>query len=750
MDYYDYRPLENQYRWWNPLENTILTSTLLAVVIGAYALVKGLDILGYPVWLWIHQFASMLIGVLRLRGARQEEGESSEYTMQHGGVLSSVFGWSSGSLLQKGVRGLTSALSSRPSNVPPGLGNISNSCYQNSVIQGLSALPSLRNHLSKVTTEHSSLTADSTNGALFDMISKLNDPGNQGQHFWIRGKLKSMSTFQQQDAQEYYSKVLDALDNEVKKAAGSKRRSSVSWAEATKSLSELPKSENDNEKDETTQANAVAEQANLEPNPLDGLIAQRVGCTVCGYSEGLSLISFNCITVSLGNNYAYDIRECLDEYTKLEYIDGVECAKCTLLKLQKTLAPLAAAQPGSPFDLKLKAVSEMVDDEKFDDNALVKTLNIPKKNWVQSSKSKQIVIARAPKALVLHINRSIFDETTGAQYKNTAGVSYPTILDLGNWCIGSSPSGSRQPDISLEEWPRDPQQSMLPDLEDEPMTTSPFQYRLRAAVTHFGSHGNGHYVCYRPRPRPQTQEDSEDNEDTQEERSESDEQWWRFSDDTVYAVPEEQAHQGNVFMLFYERLDEDDHVDKTPQEIGAHTNTFAVTQDAPLPPAHVVFDGQFMEDAEAAEVPLPDDDDLVDLIPPETPAAQPAAPPTLVQTEDDMSDATTENTSPENNTISDSPTADLALTHSAYPSPPPPPSLTATPHDHEQYTDTEMSEAESEDAPSTSFTSDAEDIPAPPTPKIFTPIPPHLMRTAGDAAARGQGSRQSLPLVSAT
>lgn len=748
MDYYDYHSLEQRYRWWNPLENTTLTSTFLAVVVGAYALLKGLDILGYPVWLWVHQLAHMLIGVLRLRGFGQEQGESSEDAMPRGGMLSSIFGWNCGSLLQKGVRSFTSALSSGPSDVPPGLGNISNSCYQNSVVQGLSALPSLGDYLSKITTEHPSLTSESTNGALFDMVSKLNNPDNRGQHFWIRGQLKSMSTFQQQDAQEYYSKVLDALDSEVKNAARSKRRDSVSWVGTTKSLDELPTSENEGKNDENTQAGAVVE-AITEPNPLDGLIAQRVGCTVCGYSEGLSLISFNCITVSLGNNYGYDIRECLDEYTKLEYIDGVECAKCTLLKLQKTLTPLAAAQPGSPFDLKLKAVSEIVNDEKFDDNTLVKTLNIPKKNWVQSSKSKQIVVARAPKALVLHVNRSIFDEATGAQYKNSAGVSYPIILDLGNWCLGNSPSGSRQPDISFEEWPRNPQQSMLPAFDGEPIGTSPFQYRLRAAVTHFGSHGNGHYVCYRPLPKPQRRteaknEDNENNEDAQVGDAESEEQWWRFSDDTVYAIPEEQAHQGNVFMLFYERLDDDGHIATSIQEVASETNTFAVPQDAPLPPADLKLNAQLVADNEAVEVPLPDDDDLFDLIPADSPPSHPNAPPTLLQADDSACHVDVASTSLDANTTFDSTTAETAPALSAYPSAQP------SSHDQEQHTDTETSEAESEDAPSTSFTSDAEDIPAPPTPKPFTPMPPHLMRTAGNAASRGQGNRQSLPLVSAT
>ncbi|KAF1921574.1 hypothetical protein BDU57DRAFT_53878 [Ampelomyces quisqualis] len=743
MSDYEQASFDDSFRRWSaPESNSSLAWILPTTILCAYVFLQALQSFQFPVWAWIVQLFRPV--------APSNEAGFSESTMQRtGGLLRSILGLNGEGLLQKGVRGFKSALGGGPNDVPPGLGNISNSCYQNSIIQGLAALPSLRDYLSTVTAEHPSLTAETTNGALHDLISKLNDPANTGHNFWIGGKLKSMSTFTQQDAQEYYSKVLDELDREVKKVSSSKRRSSVSWLEATKSLSDSPEAK---EQAAPVSANSCTDSKML-PNPLDGLLAQRVGCTACGYSEGLSLIDFNCITVSLGANHGYDIRECLDEYTKLEYIDGVECAKCTLLKLEKTLTPLATANPDSPFAAKLQAVSEMLEDEKLDDNTLVKTLNIPKKNWLKSSKSKQIVVARAPKSLVLHVNRSIFDETTFAQYKNTAGVSYPKILDLGNWCLGNSPSGSRQPDMSLEKWPRDPKESMLKETDEE-VVMSPFQYRLRAAVTHFGSHGNGHYVCYRPHARIVTESVKSDNKDTaqspDESRSEQpcdsstqsfmgrtidpmtesltqpctemfEEQWWRFSDDTVYAVQEEQAHQANVFMLFYERLGEP--VTTDAPEAKSIPATIAVAEDAPLPhgkPQPGIGD---VVDVEAAiTTPLPDDDDLFDLIPSEQsnePASSIAvvAPPTTLPPHPWL-------------------TQDGQATRGGLSS---------------QDTETEMSEAESEDAPSTQVTSDDEtELSHPPTPKPITRVPPHAMRTAGNAGARGQGSRQSLPMVSAT
>jgi ubiquitin carboxyl-terminal hydrolase 1 len=704
---------------------TSLTWILLTTVFGAYILFNALELAGYHLWPRISHIAHMTTDSLGLRLTASDSSDTAQGddTMQStGGLFSSMFGRSSESLLLKGVRGFKGAFSSGPSTTPPGLCNRSNSCYQNSVIQGLAALPSLREYLSTMTTEHPSFTTDTTGGALHELITKLNNPDSLGQSFWVKGKLSSMSTWTQQDAQEYYSKILDELDNEVKKASSSKRRSSVSWVEATKNLSGSPvieKGANADDAETPKQDETATASIKIVPNPLDGLIAQRVGCTSCGYSEGLSLINFNCITVSLGRNNSYDIRDCLDEYTKLEYIDGVECAKCTLLKQQRILTPLATANPGSPFAAKLTTVSELLEDDKFDDNHLVKTLNIPKKNWVQSSKSKQIVVARAPKSLVLHVNRSIFDEMTGQMYKNTAGVSYPKILDLGDWCLGNAPSGSRRPDMSLEEWPRDPTQSMLQGACQS--TTSPFQYRLRAAVTHFGSHGNGHYICYRPHTRIIT-EPGESDPDVQVVSTE--EQWWRCSDDNVYAVDEDQAHQANVFMLFYERLDAS--TESRSTEVEPVRVMIPVADDAPLPPSDLESDYILVAPSDAEGIPLPDDDDLLELIRPESPSFE--------MPEDSPSYA-----------------KDTATTEEEESVPQAFEPLIAAPLENDSHdTEAETSEAESEDAPSTQQTSDSEaELVSPPTPKPIMRVPPHLMRTAGNATSR-QGSRQSLPLVSAT
>jgi ubiquitin carboxyl-terminal hydrolase 1 len=730
----------------------------LLVAAGLYTCFKALEFLGFPVWSRLCMALESATGLV-LRGASSADAPSADgdTALQHGGsLLRRTLGLNGTSLLQKGVRGVAGALSKAPSHAPPGLGNWDNSCYQNSVIQGMASLPSLRAYLASATADYSALDMESTNGALFDMLSKLNDPRSHGQNLWIKGKLKSMSTFQQQDAQEYYSKILDALEKEVQQEV-KKRRPSHAWADAAKAAAKSQRHDSDaaassdpscarGEEDAT-----LPEQPKMIPNPLDGLLAQRVGCIRCGYVEGLQLIPFNCITVSLGRNGAYDIRECLDEYTHLEQIEGVECAKCTLLKNKAALAPLA--DRASAYAERLQAVENALENDDFDDKTLVKNFKILKKNWTQSIKSRQAVIARAPKALVLHVNRSIFDEMTGAMYKNSANVSYPRMLDLGNWCLGS--------DLAGGQWPRDPTKSMLGDTNAEPTTNSPYQYRLRAAVTHYGSHGNGHYVCYRPHAQTPASEDDADREEV----ATTSEKWWRFSDDSVYAISEAQAHQGNIFMLFYERIDQEMPVRDNVKE--AARSTILLDDSIPLPPDDVRIP-QMLSDDTAATIPLPDDTDLVDDLT-TTPTSEELPTPggtaprlgafnsalnVGVSSDEDrelatggiMSSEATQPISKVSDLLAPTPQTIKAMADSCskanvtYPTPPPE-SPSATTFD-----DTETSEAASQDSVPTS---DSEADTSTSNARIKLPHGPHLMRTAGESPNRDGGSRTSLPMVTA-
>lgn len=439
------------------------------------------------------------------------------------------------------------------SDVPPGLGNWDNSCYQNSVLQGLASLDGLKDYLMR----SQGASEGTTTVTLRETLAKLNDANNNGRQLWTPAKLKSMSSWQQQDAQEYFSKIVDELEKEAMKPSS-----------RSAGLEDLVEQKHGADEDGTEKRGSMEASPSAKDlrNPMEGLLAQRVACTRCGFSEGLSMIPFNCLTVPIGSNFEYDVRSCLDEYTNLEDISDVECGKCTLMRAEeqmkrmlptegsqeadKSLEPSVSAVPRTmalPPEVRtmiakrLQAVQQALEDDDFDDSTLEKTCQIPKKQCISSTKTRQAVVGRAPQSLVIHVNRSVFDELTGAQRKNYARVRYPRLLDLGPWTLN---------DGSCQVAPRKSLLARTAEREGPAGLT----YTLKAVVTHYGRHENGHYICYRQHPLRLNEDTDSVHSEEDDKRFEAGSRWWRLSDEDVSPVSEEDVlGQGGVFMLFYER-----------------------------------------------------------------------------------------------------------------------------------------------------------------------------------------------------
>ncbi|KAF1735126.1 Ubiquitin carboxyl-terminal hydrolase 1 [Beauveria bassiana] len=428
------------------------------------------------------------------------------------------------------------------SDRPPGLGNIDNSCYQNSILQGLSSLDSMPKFLS---TCLENLNAEQSNSSvaqtLQTLITDLNDFGNNGQTLWTPRILKSMSTWTQQDAQEYYSKILDDIERGVTTAVQESRPQRGLESGAPTKDDATPSEHSD----DSGYATSRLSEMKLIRNPLEGLLAQRVACIRCGHSDGISMIPFNCLTLSLGlEKHQHDLYERLDAYTKVEAIEGVECPKCTLLKTQSLLTSLLKkmkesnipeAQFADPTQ-RLEAVNAALEEDDFDEKTLHEACKISPKSKVTTTKTKQIVIGRPPQSLVVHMNRSVFDPATFDMIKNSAPVQFPMTLDLGPWCLGSS-GGKTGSAESEELWPTGSMASLIAGDGSQSRLSGPI-YELRAAVTHYGRHENGHYICYRkyPRSAPSSRAASEAAGATAEDTTQG----------STVPVPEEKPAEGKV------------------------------------------------------------------------------------------------------------------------------------------------------------------------------------------------------------
>ena len=403
----------------------------------------------------------------------------------------------------------------------------------------------------------------------------LNELSNAGRQLWTPQKLKSMSSWQQQDAQEYYSKIMEQMEKELKYSRPYGSRDGIEQiSHKFNHIRHIRHGNNFETQDKFWHLHSpfdantgdCAIDYSSRRSPMDGLLAQRVGCSKCNFVEGISLIPFNCITVPLGNGSVYDLRDCLNEYTTLEVIDEVQCICCTLLQERDRLRKMADekssnrplsdvfANDANNLSKRLTEIQNVIDQSDFADSNILRRCKIKEERLVSSSKTRQSIIARRPCELVIHINRSVFNEVYGIQQKNHAKIELSPNLDLNPWILGQSSDLSHTIDVH-ETWSTDPKKSLLTDkgeIKDERA-----QYCLRSVISHFGRHETGHYICYRKYPTDLREQIRNGNIDVAEEKggdkSSHSCNWWRLSDDHTSIVDEAHVlNEGHAFMLFYE------------------------------------------------------------------------------------------------------------------------------------------------------------------------------------------------------
>ncbi|RMD41956.1 hypothetical protein DV735_g3183, partial [Chaetothyriales sp. CBS 134920] len=397
---------------------------------------------------------------------------------------------------------------------PPGLGNWDNSCYQNSILQGLASLPEFQKYIgqSLALCDRLALPA-ATHRALAEFLAQLSSTANARETLWTPIVLKSMDSWNQQDAQEYFTKVLDAVEKEASKYTPVLQKRDnpglatlpgtiSSGSQATSLLKRVSLNESRAKPGQTLEQELSIEAsppgmvrspraraATLLPYkcPVDGMFAQALVCQECGFSEGYSLTQFNSLTLNMGLRGNSRLVDLLDEFTDPEMVEGVECTECT----KEASDSADKAEAGQDTEADQPSPSKR-----------------PKLKPVLRTKAKQITLGRLPKDLVLHINRSIFDEY-GNQRKNLSMLQFPARLQVpSRWCA-----------------------PLAGDDEEHIVAT----YELRCSVTHYGRHENGHYVAFGQRGKD----------------------WYCFNDEIVTKMDEEEVlSRGNVFMLFYEMVPE--------------------------------------------------------------------------------------------------------------------------------------------------------------------------------------------------
>lgn len=426
---------------------------------------------------------------------------------------------------------------------PPGLVNGGNRCFRNSVLQSLASLNPFIEFLANRPLPLPTADAADTKAvapALHTLLTALNRPLSGGKsHIKVPRDIAVMDTGKQEDAYEYFQTLMDRIDLEM-------RDNNVSPL----MISKIPTDPADEGHGRVPEKFKDWSAPRPNRKRFEGLIAQRVSCRKCGLCDGLKLVPFNCLTLSLNGAGEWRLQDCLREFTEMEVLDGVNCNKCTLLGNRHLL--VGRTDPESKS--LLSQIKQALEEEDYDDKTLKrmgKRLKI-----LNGDKTREMAIARPPRLLALHISRS--RNYGSAIEKNVSPVTFPTGLDLGPWLLGSagrpaeSDATPPKPDEDcfkdltpdhVERWVTDPNSPLCSGYPESSKIRGP-KYGLRSIVLHSGGqHQAGHYVNYRRFPAPKS---------GAKRRS----TWYLTNDEWVQdATREEVLDQKGVFMLFYECVD---------------------------------------------------------------------------------------------------------------------------------------------------------------------------------------------------
>ncbi|CAM0135834.1 ubiquitin-specific protease ubp1 [Umbelopsis sp. WA50703] len=534
-----------------------------------------------------------------------------------------------------------------------GLINSGNSCFLNSVLQALATLPSLRSYLAErvddpgdeavvvVPPQNRDYILASVAYALYQTIEALNKPLSKSKSLLPTDIVRALErttnctiSRQQQDAHELFQIISSTLTSEEEKQYR-ETPTSLFDASAVRNMAleknALPVSNSMLDSLETSSMSSVGTLGSmwssfsvttvgghLRPrvrrprNPFTGLAASKVSCLKCGYTAAIRHHTFDNISLTVPQLISCTLEDCFGLYTKVDTLTDFQCRRCAITD---TISSLKNAIENSKK--RNRETPNRNDSEKVFTNGTgnqilqmqrdIETLEqalktnveqqLPKIKLTPSKlptrTTKQTMFANPPKALCLHLSRSVY-HPSGHIQKNHCRVKFTEEIDLApfttngflntvdpqsslstpqpsssnndNHQNGNNLGSSRRNfvylrnmalghrglvggtglDVALGKKPSD---TLRPSFSVPIAATRPVKYRLQAMIVHYGNHDSGHFVTFRRKKLPTGHRVMRPEETIEPEET----KFWRVSDDSVDEVDLHTVLSSEAYMLFYER-----------------------------------------------------------------------------------------------------------------------------------------------------------------------------------------------------